>query len=384
MSLGDVPTSLDNTIPTAPAVESIPVTEGQNNETPSNAEPIITPTENQDAMPIEISLPEEKTDSMVDSLTSNEEAKLSATAEQNQMQPEPSSAPSPFVATETPANPNTMIAPTPSTEGKTDAANGGINLSDDDDANNGGMDLDSLTNDLTPRSPEEAAAINAANVSGSEVAPVVASVTLPDSTLVKPAAPAKKKAMMMIGAFLALLIVGGGVFYVMMPEEANSLLASITGAPAEQPALIIQRPVAINTGNSTTGTTNTGAAMTGMNMTGTDVSMTTGTDIMSGATIDTGDNTTLEMSLEQANMLATTLEQQSKKSLIEAKLNDKKDAETALYKVFKDSSALVDTLEKTTDISTIPDIAAQITALQQSLSQANTLLHGGNNNAQPQ
>jgi len=46
-----------------------------------------------------------------------------------------------------------------------------------------------------------------------------------------------------------------------------------------------------------------------------------------------------------------------------------------LYKAYKDTVNLLKTLANTDDISTIPDVKAQIDTLQQSLDQANSTLN---------
>ncbi len=51
-------------------------------------------------------------------------------------------------------------------------------------------------------------------------------------------------------------------------------------------------------------------------------------------------------------------------------------------KCFKDSSTLLDTLAKTSDISTIPDINDQIAAMQKDFNQATTILNASTNNTQ--
>ncbi len=81
------------------------------------------------------------------------------------------------------------------------------------------------------------------------------------------------------------------------------------------------------------------------------------------------------MSAEDAESALTTINEKSKKSLALAKKNDVKDAADRLYKIFKESTNLLETLANGADISTIPDIEQQINTLQQNLNQAIIILN---------
>lgn len=83
-----------------------------------------------------------------------------------------------------------------------------------------------------------------------------------------------------------------------------------------------------------------------------------------------------DVTLEQATNAVALISQQSKKDLAVALKNKNNVASEALYAVFKESSSLLETLENTFDISTIPDIETQISTLQQNLYQASSLLDG--------
>lgn len=82
-------------------------------------------------------------------------------------------------------------------------------------------------------------------------------------------------------------------------------------------------------------------------------------------------------------MTLGVMAEKSKKALALAMKHDMKNASDVLYRVFKDSSALFETLANTSDISTIPNVDKQISDLQQDLSQATLILNVANtNNAQ--
>lgn len=255
------------------------------------------------------------------------------------------------------------------------------------------LNLDALTNDVastTPQSPTEAA-------------PVTASVTLPTMTVVSAqhaaTSSSKKKTLAMAGALVILLAVGAFVFKTMMPDESSQLYASILSlfgaAPTTQES-ILKQPETIATTSGAIDTLidrgATGSIDTGLAATIATITNTSGEVSLSGSTTTETDNistgsmfveTTTSGSIPTLNEISTadiqsaltTINERSKKSLALAKKNDVKDAADRLYKIFKESTNLLETLANGANISTIPDIEQQIKALQQNLNQAIIILN---------
>lgn len=73
---------------------------------------------------------------------------------------------------------------------------------------------------------------------------------------------------------------------------------------------------------------------------------------------------------------------ESRKGLAVALKTKDTSATQILYKAYKDTINLLKTLANTNDISTIPDVQAQIHTLQQSLDQAHSTVNGSSNDTQ--
>lgn len=171
------------TIPTTPEATPVPQMIEMPVAQPTEMNEIASISSPVESMPIELPLPVEQTDSMIDSLMNNEQTQVASMPEA-----------SPVVASmET--TPDEMS-----------------------------FDLDSLTNDLMPKGPETASSVPAnpetvpASQEGeqmpatipADIIPAISSVTLPQATIVQPVAhgSTKKKAFAMVAAFLMLLVVG--------------------------------------------------------------------------------------------------------------------------------------------------------------------------------
>ena len=202
----------------------------------------------------------------------------------------------------------------------------------------------------------------------------------------------------MVAAFMMLAVAGGFVFDTMMPEESDRLMASILGSSSET-----ETPMSpeVPTEETTQGDDVTNL-ITDASENIDDTSMLTEDDTAIETPVDPGntpatdieepeteDNTAEtpvvpSMTIDQARTSLNLLSQDSKKLLTTALKLDEKQASTLLYKVFKDSSNLLDALANTSDISTIADIEVQIANLQTNLNQATIILNVASNNAQSQ
>jgi len=259
-------------------------------------------------------------------------------------------------------------------------------------ANDMTFDLDSLTSDLAPQSVNAVAAAPAAVAPQAESTPI-ASVTLPAAGIVQPAAQksSKKKALAMAAAFIMLLVVGGFVFKTMMPEESDKLLASVLGTAetAEEPTPVVIPEMPADQEPEETEEVidempeptleDEGAVM---------IETPAGEEITEIADEQPEEETTMPetpattMSLDQAKTLLSLISQNSKRALSEALKLEEKQASALLYKVFKDSANLLETLANTQDISTIENVEEQISSLQKTLNQATAILNVASNSAQ--
>lgn len=344
-----------------------------------NELPVMTATEELPTNPIQaepltdLPLPEEKSDDSIDMLMSNEQEQVTAPEE-------------PVV--ETPTD-------TPATT-----------------SNDEGFDLDSLTSDLIPKGNETPAAqdnnaVSTDIVTAAEPQPApIASVTLPDATLVQTNVhkSTKKKAFAMVAAFLMLLVAGGFVFDTMMPEESDKLMASILGWTSQPETETSMSPeVPTEQSPEWDDVTN---LITDASENVDDTSMLTEDDTAIETPTDPGNTpanniidseessnteaateiptSTPAMTMEEARTKLNLLVQDSKKLLATALKAGERQASTMLRITRKDSEALLDALANTSDISTIANIETQIDNLQKNLNQATIILNVASNNAQSQ
>lgn len=221
-------------------------------------------------------------------------------------------------------------------------------------ANETTLDLDSLTEDIA-----------AATAGTPAPTPAAASVNLPieNTAILKPHKSIKKKVFVSLAGFVLLAVVTGLVAKVMFPIESQSLLASITGGSetTETPILI----------DST--------------LTETPVEVVTETPVDTGAinnSVDTGTETIgntdtqeeMALTAEEAEASLNIIADESRKNLAVALKTKNKTAEGLLYKTFKDSSALLETLANTADITTMTSLKEDIETLQKDLTYATSLL----------
>ena len=310
-----------NDIPAAPIEVPAPVVEpvvAPVEEPIINMEPVVVETPAPEVAPVVEAIPEQVVEqpSMMEQLTDNEKLHINDPIEATA----PQEAPAPVAEAATVSNETSL-------------------------------DLDSLTQDI------------AAMTAGNETpAPAQASVTLPieNTAILKPHKSIKKKVFVSLAGFILLAVVTGLVAKVMFPLESESLLASITGG-SETP----ETPILIDS-----------------TITETPTEVVTETPVDTGAsTIDTGTTTTETLPAESATITAEEAEatlnviaDESRKKLAVALKTKNKTAEGMLYKTFKDSSALLEELANTSDITTMTTLKEEIETLQNDLSYATSLL----------
>lgn len=217
--------------------------------------------------------------------------------------------------------------------------------------------------------------------------PATTSVPLPNATVVqskpKKGSP-KKKAIAMAAAFVMLLVVGGFVFTTMMPEESDSLMANILGSSDNDSSLTPEVPVqqtTIPTDNTSTSTPTNNIDNT-QPQTPETTNTTTETPVNN---IEQPTTPTVTITMDQAKNALGLIAHNSKRSLADALRAENQEISERLYSIFKESSALLETLANTSDISTIATIEQQIADLQGDLLDAiNTLDAETSNNAQSQ